>query len=270
MMKPILAVSQLTSTDNAEQNFTLCHALVKEACARGVSLLSFPENFAFLSDKSSPLGDDWLKRYCDLAKQYDIWLSLGGFLERDSEHIYNTHLVVNDKGEITARYHKIHLFSMGKLDESKTITAGNNIISTSSPVGELGLSVCYDLRFPELYTSLMRMGAQVLLVPAAFTTTTGKAHWEVLLRARAIENQCYVAAAAQVGVHYPSRKTHGHAMIVDPWGCVVAQCGESMGIACVEIDLEYLAQVRVRIPMSHTSSVASRQQPSFSDNVSNG
>ena len=262
----LIAVGQMTSSNDVEGNFATCRSLVERAAARGVALLSLPETFAFIGENSRqslefmrPLDDELVGRYRALAKEHGLWLSLGGFQERgpDKEHAYNAHLLIDDQGELVRVYRKLHLFDIDlpdgtQLFESRSYAAGDELVVAPSPVGQLGMTVCYDLRFAEQYLSLRKMGAEVMLVPSAFTATTGKAHWETLLRARAIETQCWVAAAAQVGRHNPSgskRESHGHAMIIDPWGCVVAQCdGEQTMIAVADVDLEFLARVRQRLP----------------------
>lgn len=258
-----IAVAQMTSTHEVEKNFETCRALVAQAAERGARLVSLPENFAFLGEKDGdvrgfkrPLESDLVKRYRALAVEHHVWLSLGGFAESgpDDEHAYNAHLLVDDAGELKSVYRKLHLFDVDLPDgtalrESNGIAAGNELVVADSPVGKLGLSICYDLRFPELYLSLTQRGAGVLLIPAAFTAPTGKAHWEPLLRARAIENQCYVAAAAQFGRHNARRESHGHAMIVDPWGAVIARASDGTGVAVADVDPAYIAKVRGRIPV---------------------
>jgi len=262
-MNPLLAVTQMTSTNDEQQNYDAAKILVEKAALKGAKLICLPENFAFLGENNEesrlhamPLNSQKLRSYVELAKKYHIWLSLGGFLEKSESdsQFFNTHIIVDNTGQVKAIYRKIHLFSTDitnrlSLDESKLVNSGNQISVVHSPVGILGLSVCYDLRFSGLYWSLLKKNAQVMLIPAAFTSTTGKAHWEILLRARAIETQSYVVAAAQIGIHNKNRRTHGHAMIVDPWGTIIAQCGEEMGLAFAEIDLQYLATIRQRIPV---------------------
>ncbi|MDA0366520.1 MAG: carbon-nitrogen hydrolase family protein [Chloroflexi bacterium] len=259
----LLAVAQMCSTEDCESNFTTCAKLVARAKSRGAALVALPENFAYLAEEDGsaakvmvPLDDDWPRRYFALAREHGIWICFGGFPERgpDETHAFNAHIVVDDRGAVRDVYRKLHLFDIDltggpSLRESKAIAAGDQMVVTGSPVGQLGLSVCYDLRFPELYVSLTQRGAQVLLIPAAFTATTGKAHWEVLLRARAIETQTFVAAAAQWGRHNARRHSHGHAMIIDPWGAILAQCGEGEGLAVAEVDLDYLRDVRRRLPV---------------------
>jgi predicted amidohydrolase len=258
---PLLAVGQMTSGNDIDRNLDACARLCRSAKERGASLLVLPENFAFVgrSDddtraKMEPLSGPLFTRFRALAADHRLWISFGGFPEQaDERRAFNAHVVVDDAGAIVSVYRKIHLFDVdlgsSRYQESAAITAGDRIVVTESAVGVLGLSVCYDLRFPGLFQALVSRGAQVLLVPAAFTLQTGKDHWEPLLRARAIENQCYVAAAAQTGRHNEKRETWGHALICDPWGAVVAQCREGEGVAVAEVDLAWLHAVRVRIPV---------------------
>jgi predicted amidohydrolase len=259
---PLLGVAQMTSSNDVNANFDVVTALARKARMRGAEVLSLPECFAFMGESDGdvvrmmePLEGPLLQRYRELAKELGMWLALGGFPEKgpDDAHAYNTHVVINAQGQLTAAYRKLHLFDVeigvSKYLESGSTTAGGAVVVTDSPVGKLGLSVCYDLRFPELYLTLAGLGAQVLLVPAAFTLTTGKEHWEALLRARAIENQCYVAAAAQTGRHNPRRDTFGHAMIIDPWGTIIAQCSDGAGVAVADVDASFIAAVRQRIPV---------------------
>ena len=241
-------------------------------------MLFLPECFAFIGMKGTdalavmePLNGPLLGRYRELAAKHGLWLSLGGFAEQgpDRDRRFNAHIIVNDAGEIRASYRKIHLFDvdMGDVNgpvlmESRTAAAGEALVTCDSPAGKLGLTVCYDLRFPEMFARLRyELGCEMMLVPSAFTKPTGQAHWETLLRARAIETQSYVVAAAQAGVHSEGRASHGHAMIVDPWGKVVAELdGEGTGIAVADVDLGYLKDVRSRIPVeTHRRDIASFQ-----------
>ncbi len=261
-MKHMLVALQMTATDDINHNYHVCKDLIEKAALLGAKLIALPENFAFLGESAAqnkkiaePLHGEIFQSYCNLAKEYRIWLSLGGFCEKgDDGRIFNTHVIVDDAGQIKATYRKVHLFSLDMptsslLDESKTISSGEELVIAKSPVGRLGLSICYDLRFSGLYAALANQGAEVILVPSAFTSVTGKAHWEILLRARAIETQCYVVAPAQTGIHNSSRESHGHAMIVDPWGTIVSQCSEGSDIAIASVDLDYLAAVRKRMPI---------------------
>lgn len=261
MTNALLAVGQMTSTADLEANLRTCDDLAKQAKARGASLLCLPENFAFMGmgDGESrkvmePLEGPLFSRYRSIAQDHALWLCCGGFPEQvDEARHYNAHVVIDDQGAVRSVYRKLHLFDVqlgaNTYQESASVAPGHELVVTDAPIGKLGLSICYDLRFPELYLSLAKRGAQVLLVPAAFTLTTGKEHWEALLRARAIETQCYVAASAQTGRHNDKRETFGHAMIVDPWGTVVAQCKDGTGIAVAEVDLAFLQTVRTRIPV---------------------
>lgn len=209
---------------------------------------------------AEPLTGPTIARYSALAKRLGLWLSLGGFQEKgpDPSHLFNCHVIIDAGGHIAATYRKIHLFNVDVpggpvLMESRFTSPGTQLAVCDSPAGRLGLSVCYDLRFPEVYQRLvLDMGAEVLLVPSAFTVATGKAHWEVLLRARAIETQCYVVAAAQAGRHNEKRESYGHSIIVDPWGTVVGKLDDphATGIAVAEVDLDAMRKVRERMPVA--------------------
>lgn len=261
-----VAVGQMTAVGSQEANLATCITLAEKAAASGCKMLFLPECFSYigLSQYDSlkiaqPLEGPLMQSYQNLARQTGLWLSLGGFQEQgpDEHHLYNCHVVVDDEGQLRTRYRKIHLFDVDVpngpvLMESRTTAPGKEAVVCPSPAGVLGLSVCYDLRFPELYQRLTwDMGAQVLLVPSAFTKVTGAAHWEVLLRARAVECQCYVIAAAQAGRHNEKRESYGHSLIIDPWGEVVARLDDphATGIAVAEIDLQKLAAVRVKMPI---------------------
>ncbi len=196
----------------------------------------------------------------DAARTYEVALVLGGMPELPASgeaRAHNTAVYLDATGAIGAAYRKIHLFDVAIPDgasyaESASTAPGQTPVLVDTPLGKLGLSVCYDLRFPELYRELARLGAQLLAVPAAFTLHTGRDHWHVLLRARAIENLCYVLAPAQYGRHNDKRVTYGHAMIVDPWGQVLAEVGDHEGVAVAEIDLDHQAKLRRELPaLSH-------------------
>jgi predicted amidohydrolase len=273
---PRIAVGQMSASSDVEKNLEVVADLCARAKDRGCAMLFLPECFAFIGVKGTdalavmePLDGPLLGRYRELAARHRLWLSLGGFAEKgpDRDRRFNAHVIVNDAGEIQASYRKIHLFDvdMGDVNgpvlmESATAAAGETLVTCDSPAGKLGLTVCYDLRFPEMFARLRyELGCEVMLVPSAFTKPTGQAHWETLLRARAIETQSYVVAAAQAGVHSEGRASHGHAMIVDPWGKVVAELdGEETGIAVADVDLGYLKDVRSRIPVeTHRRDIAS-------------
>jgi predicted amidohydrolase len=262
-MKSYLAAAvQMTSTPDLEQNLIQAEELIDLAVKQGAELVGLPENFSFLGQEEDKLAkaetialktEKFLKK---MAQRFQITLLGGGFpVPVEGDKFYNTALLVDPNGAELARYQKVHLFDVNVPDgntyqESSTVMAGKHYppVYASDRLGMLGLSVCYDVRFPELYRYLAKQGATVLFVPAAFTAYTGKDHWQVLLQARAIENTCYVIAPAQTGCHYEMRHTHGHAMIVDPWGVVLADAGEKPGVAIAEIDPNRLEQVRRQMP----------------------
>eukprot|EP00898_Chlorokybus_atmophyticus_P004356 jgi/Chlat1/4921/Chrsp31S04833 len=261
-----VAVAQMTSTNKKEDNFHVCCRLAHDAAAAGCKLLCLPECHCFIGEQdgealaaAEPLDGPSMGRYCALARDTKMWLSLGGFQETsaDPSRLNNTHVLIDSEGHKVAVYRKIHLFDVDipdgpRLMESKSTKAGSSLTVADSPAGRLGLSVCYDLRFPQLFQQLrFQQKAQVLLIPAAFTKPTGEAHWEVLLRARAIETQCYVLAAAQTGRHNAKRESYGHAMIIDPWGKVVAATEDPLatGLAIADLDLSLVDAVRMRMPV---------------------
>lgn len=254
----------MTSTPEVEQNMRTAERLVRRAAASSAELVVLPESFAYLGpeagqrDVAEPLpdGGPLLARCQAWARELSVELVLGGFWEqsREREKVRNACVHLARDGAVKAVYRKIHLFDVDLSDgtslrESDKVEPGTELVVSDAPFGKLGLSICYDLRFPELYRGLVDRGAVALTVPAAFTLQTGKDHWHVLLQARAIESQCYVLAAAQAGNHFGKRVSYGHALVVDPWGCVIAQCGgEGEGIALAAIDTELVARVRSQIP----------------------
>lgn len=255
-----IAAIQMISTPLPEQNFATAQRLLAEAAQAGAQLALLPEYWPLMglreTDKlghAERPGTGPIQSFmADAARRHRIWL-IGGTLPlvgAVAGKVLNTTLVYNPAGEPAARYDKMHLFSFARgaesYDEARTIEYGHQAVAFEGPCGRIGLSICYDLRFPELYRAL---GDCVLMVvPAAFTHTTGQAHWEILLRARAIENQCYVLAAAQGGRHPNGRRTWGHSMLVDPWGEIVAQCDEGEGVVLGNLDLPHLRQVRENLP----------------------
>lgn len=254
---------QMTSRGEVAENLAVVDRLVRRGAADGCELVVLPECFAYLGREEGklpiteplPQGGPILAECQALAKELGVELILGGFWERGSDpgHAKNACVQVRSDGSVGAVYRKIHLFDVDlpngtQLRESETVEAGTEPIVADAVVGKLGLSVCYDLRFPELYRALVDQGARVLAVPAAFTLSTGKDHWHVLLRARAIEAQCFVLAAAQTGHHYGKRISYGHALICDPWGTVLAECGDGEGIAVATIDLDVVDRVRGSLP----------------------
>lgn len=257
---PTVAAIQMVSTPDVADNIATARRLVAQAAAGGATLVSLPEYWPIMgmsdTDKvghaEHPGAGPIQQFMSDAARGHGIWL-IGGTLplvSPDAGKVMNTTLVYNPDGEPAGRYDKIHLFGFNKGDESydeaRTIVPGAHIGTFEAPFGRVGMSVCYDLRFPELYRAMGECA--LIVVPAAFTYTTGSAHWEVLLRARAIENQCYVLAAAQGGTHQNGRRTFGHSMLIDPWGAIKAVLAEGEGVIRGEIDLAVLANVRESLP----------------------
>jgi predicted amidohydrolase len=251
-----VAAVQTTSTDDLHANLGRAVRLVGRAAEGGARLVALPENFAYLRREGEPvpvaqgLDGEIVGRMREAAARTGVWVLLGSFPEtiRGRRKIHNTSVLVDPGGAIRAVYRKIHLFDVkipGKVDlrESRAVAPGETTVVARTPLGRLGLSICFDLRFPELYRRLVRDGAEVLFVPAAFTAYTGRFHWMALLRARAIENQCWVVAPAQTGVHHPGRESYGHTAVIDPWGNVVRELGRRPGIAYADIDLDAVRDV---------------------------
>ncbi|MGF1495658.1 MAG: carbon-nitrogen hydrolase family protein [Elainellaceae cyanobacterium] len=262
-MKPYLAAAvQMNSVPDVAKNLSQAEDLIDLAVRQGAELVCLPENFPFLGDEvakvqqAGAIASESVKFLKTMAQRYQITLLGGGFpVPIEDDRVYNRALLVGPEGEELACYEKVHLFDVNLPDgntyqESRTVLSGTQLppVHPSKDLGNLGLSVCYDVRFPELYRHLSQMGAEVLIIPAAFTAYTGKDHWQVLIQARAIENTCYVIAPAQTGIHYARRQTHGHAMIVDPWGVILADAGEAPGVAIASIDPSRIAQVRRQMP----------------------
>ena len=269
MKRSLAAVLQMTSTAAVEANLATVERLARRAAERGATLVVAPENFAFIGDgspaaderrlsiaESLPAGGPIIERMASLAAEIRAHLVLGAMPERcagDAARAHNTTVVLGPDGRVVTSYRKIHLFDVQfekgpVVQESKTIAPGDAPALCSLPDVTLGLTICYDLRFPELFRTLALQGAEAFTVPSAFTLHTGKDHWEPLLRARAIENGCYVLAAAQWGFHTPQRASWGKSMIVDPWGTPLAIAPEGEGLAVAELDPDLLARVRKSLP----------------------
>jgi predicted amidohydrolase len=257
----LAAAVQMTSTADVARNLDAAERLVTAAAERGARLVGLPENFAFLRSEGTAvpepqtLDGPWVRRMADLARRHAITLLAGSLPERieGDTRVYNTSVLIGPDGATLAVYRKIHLFDIDvpgleHLKESRAVRPGESVVAVDSPAGRLGLSICYDVRFPELYRRLAAEGARVLAVPSAFVDRTGKDHWEVLLRARAIENLAYVLAPAQSGAHGGGRASHGHAMIVDPWGAILAQAADGPGLAIAELDFERQDRLRRELP----------------------
>jgi len=256
-----VAAVQMTSTEDVEKNVHAAEAAVREAVSAGADLVALPENFAYLRKEGArvtfkvSLDGELLGGMRSLARGLRRHILLGSVPEAipRSRRIHNTSVLIGPRGDLLAIYRKIHLFDIAirggvELRESKTVAPGEECVVAATVLGRLGLSICYDLRFPELYRRLVSAGAQVLFVPAAFTSYTGPHHWLPLLRARAIENQCWVVAPAQVGRHSADRRSHGETVIIDPWGAVVARKARGRGVVTAEIDLTHVDRVRRGLP----------------------
>ncbi|XP_045457930.1 nitrilase and fragile histidine triad fusion protein NitFhit [Melitaea cinxia] len=262
-----IAVCQMTSVADKEANLNVVSKLVSDAVQDNVQMIFFPEACDFICDNKqdtlnsaeSLLTGSTVKKYRELAAKNNVWLSMGGVHEKDEYNpnkLFNTHIIINSNGEIVQTYRKVHLFDVEipeksiRLKESDFCTPGKEIVApVDSPIGKIGLSICYDMRFPELSTALSILGAEILTYPSAFTYATGLAHWHILLRSRAIENQCYVIAAAQTGHHNKKRRSYGHGLIVDPWGEVLADCGDSAPNYQVAEITDRIAEVRRNMPV---------------------
>ena len=259
-----VAAIQMASGPNVSANLLKAEQLVGEAVESGAGLVVLPENFSFMGEHGKDLlsirekdGRGPLQEFLgQLAKRHGIWL-VGGTIPLESKarsKVRSACLIFNDKGERVGRYDKIHLFDVNLVEaqerymESEVIEAGSETLVVDSPFGKLGIAVCYDLRFPEMFRKLLDKGMEVVCLPAAFTAITGKAHWETLVRARAIENLSYVVAAAQGGFHMNGRETHGHSMIVDPWGTVLAQVPRGAGAVSCVLDMKYQTTTRRNFP----------------------
>ena len=262
-----VAIVQLTSTDDLPANLASVDRGIAEAAERGASFVTLPENFAYMRREGAAFpciqeaNGELIQRLSAWARRHEIWL-LGGTLPEaipDDPRVYNTSLLFSPQGKEVARYRKVHLFDVDlghdgadRYRESTHFKAGGEVVVATTPFGGVGLSICYDLRFPELYRAMLTQDVRWIVVPSAFTTETGRDHWEVLLRARAIENQAYVLAPAQCGRHSPDRASYGRSMIISPWGLVLAQAGDEPTVLvadCPEADLE---RVRRAVPaLSH-------------------
>jgi len=263
-MKFLAAVCQMTSTSDGAGNLRQAEALIRSAAASGAKLVATPENTNYLGPhaekvrRAEPLDGPTCKFFASLARELGIHLLLGSFNERvdDPSRCANTSVLFSPEGARLAVYRKLHLFDVDVPDgvsfrESASVVPGTEVVVAATPLGRLGLSICYDLRFGELYRALVSRGAEVILIPSAFTATTGRAHWETLVRARAIETQCWVLAPGQVGRHDDGglKESWGQSMIVDPWGKVVALVESGNEVAVAEIDLARVSEVRRAIPV---------------------
>lgn len=264
-IEPItVACVQYCATDDADHNLQRASRLIDHACERGARYVALPEACDFLSQHgmtayTRPEPDHLaLQFFCLAAKSREVWLLVGSLtVLGDHGKLANRSYVIDPGGRIVARYDKIHMFDaqIGGAEtfrESATYQAGERAVTVDLPFARLGLSICYDLRFPTLYRSLAQSGAEVLAIPAAFTQTTGEAHWHVLQRSRAIENGCFVIAAGQCGTPYSGRECYGHSMIIDPWGRVLAEAGDDEEVIVAQLQMDRVQRARSSISsLSH-------------------
>jgi predicted amidohydrolase len=258
-----VAIVQTCSTDDLAANLEQAREGIAQAASQGARFVALPENFAFMRREGLPFpcaqgpDGDIVRFLQTAAREHSVWLLGGTFPEAipDEARVYNTCLLLSDEGQEIARYRKIHLFDVDLAEdgsdsyrESDHFAPGSEVVVADSPFGGVGLSICYDLRFPELYRAQSERGARFLTVPSAFAPATGKDHWEVLLRARAIECQAFVVAPAQCGRHSPDRASYGRSLIVDPWGLVLAQGGDQPTVIVADCALEAVDRVRSAVP----------------------
>ena len=257
-----VACVQMRTGKDIKRNIEQASDLIRAASDKGAAFVATPETthymelggkelFTNTKEQAKDLG---LKRFRELAAELDIHLLIGSLtIKLSKDKVANRSFLISNKGEILATYDKVHMFDVQlesgeSYQESKNFKPGKRAVVADIPGARVGLSVCYDLRFPYLYRALAQAGAQILTIPSAFTQTTGEAHWHILLRARAIETGCYVMAPAQGGTHENGRKTYGHSVIVDPWGEVLAEASNDPGVIWADIQLERVSQVRAQIP----------------------
>lgn len=259
MTKYIAGVIQIDTQDNYEENLKTAKELIAEGAARGAKILALPENWVYqgkdyLRYAEDMPGGNVFRELSQLAVKLGIWIHSGSLSQKnaDDPRPYNTTMLINPKGELTAKYNKIHVFDVdvvnaGSYRESDSKKPGDNIVvADAGEFGKIGLSICYDMRFPELYRLMALEGAEVFVAPSSFLLMTGKDHWETLLRARAIENSCYMLAPGQCGVKYDG-PTYGRSMIIDPWGTVIATASDAPCVITGEINLEYRIKVKKQL-----------------------
>ena len=258
------ALVQTNSGNDPAANADMIVERIAEAARQGADFVLFPEVVTLVETGAKNVApkvtgfdaDPHLSRFCEAAKAAGVWVLIGSMVvehETLDRKFANRSVLISDAGEVVATYDKIHMFDVDlengeSYRESKSYEPGTRAVVAETPWGKLGMTICYDIRFPHLYRALAHAGAEIIAVPAAFTRPTGRAHWHVLLRARAVETQCVVLAPAQTGEHMDGRKTYGHSLAVDPWGAVIADGGEEPGIVLAEIDMAQVAKARGKVP----------------------
>lgn len=262
-----LAAIQMNSENDKRVNLEKASKFIGKAAQEKASIVALPEMFYFSGkaeekkENAETVPGPTINFLAEIARELNIYLLCGSILEKveekDKEVFYNSSVFLNPEGKIIAKYRKIHLFDVKLPDgssrqESKVVTGGARVVEINTPLAHFGFSICYDIRFPELYRRLVREGTQIVFVPSAFTLQTGKDHWEILVRARAIENQLYIVAPDQIGEDNYGRKSWGKSMIVDPWGTPLAKASEKEGIILAEVDLSYQKRIKENLPcLSH-------------------
>jgi len=260
----VIAAVQMVSTSDVNENLAQAAQLIEEAIKQQAELVVLPENFALMPKQTTDTlaiqeayGQGPLQKFlAEQARLHGIWL-VGGTLPLVSntpDKVYSACLTFNPAGECVARYHKLHLFDAHlehgeSYQESKTYQAGDELVTVATPLGSLGIAICYDLRFPELFRAMLAQSIELIALPSAFTEATGRAHWDILVRTRAVENLSYMIAANQGGTHDNGRQTYGNSMIVDPWGKVLDKVEKGIGIVCADLDRVRIAHLRERFPV---------------------
>lgn len=259
MRKYLIGVVQMDTRENKEENLTAACAFIDEAVSKGAKMVSFPEVFNVIDNgeeapESIPDGRS-ITLMAQKAREHKIWIHCGSIAEVNPEgdRKLNTSVMLNPLGEVVAKYSKMHMFDITLPDgretkESARYKPGEEMVTVETEMGHLGLTICYDIRFPELYRYLALQGAEIIFTPANFATPTGKDHWETILKARAIENGCYIVAAAQIGKKRGTSDSFGATLVVDPWGTIISKAKETACVTMAEIDLDYLELIRSRIP----------------------
>lgn len=255
-----IGLGQVNTRDSIAQSFCDIERLTEECAGKGAELIVFPELSTHLSESGTgsiaeDLNGNIISRFKKLARQYGVYIHNGSFVEKSPfpDKVYNTSVLINPAGEIEAVYRKIHLFDIDldkthSYKESDRFEAGDSIVTAETDIGTFGFSICYDVRFPELYRELTFRGSKLIFVPAAFTLFTGKDHWEPLLRARAIENQVYIAAPDQIGKHPDNKSCYGNSMLIDPWGKVIARASDHVGSIVADVEWDYVEKIRRKLP----------------------
>ncbi|SJL84908.1 carbon-nitrogen hydrolase family protein [Vibrio palustris] len=268
-----VGIVQMTSGPSVMDNLKALEQQVAALANQGAQWIVTPENVILLSDSKAyhqyaeELGEGPIQQQLStIAQRYGVWLLIGSFPIQREQGVTTTSILLDSEGQYQATYDKLHMFDVDVADshhsyrESDTFLPGEQVVVAKTPFGSLGLSICYDLRFPQLFSELRRQGAEIIVVPAAFTAVTGKAHWEVLLRARAIETQCWIIAAGQTGTHPCGRQTWGHSMVVSPWGEIVSSLEQHTGGLVVEIDPSVLSDIRQAMPIIEQSRFCNQLQ----------